>query len=81
MTDCGGFIDCRIGSAAPIHLKRCRAKPAHDELAVAISRAIEIILLVSSQIIACDHDAVRMRVRHEGHELRLAEVCRHGVIA
>ena len=41
--------------------------------AVAISRTVQITLLLSSQIIARDYDSIRMRVGVEVHEFRFAK--------
>src|SRR5439155_17555163 len=57
----------------PIHLKWRWSETAHDEVAVTISGTVQVTLLICSQIIARDHDPVRMWVRVEVHELWFAE--------
>ena len=71
-----------FGFAAPaVHLERRRAEAAHDEGAVAVGRAVEIALLGRAQVVAGDHDAVRVRVIVEVHVLRFVERRLHRVVA
>src|SRR5688572_12408584 len=81
-TDGGGFVHCRIGAAAwSIHLKRGWTKTAYDEVAVAVSRAVEVALLIGAEIVAGDYDAVGMRMVIETHVLRLFKGRCDGVVA
>src|SRR5579872_3981063 len=68
-------------AAAAVHLKRCGTKSAHDEIAIAVGRAVKIILLVRSHPGSADEDAVRMRMSIEVPELRLIERGFDGVVA
>src|SRR4051794_33034554 len=70
----GGFVYRRVRLAAPaVHLKRLRTKSAHDEVPVAVRRAVKVTLPISSQIVAGNHKTVRVRVTVQVHVLGLFE--------
>ena len=55
LADTGRFVYCRILHTAPVHLECRWSKTAHDELPVAVRRAVEVALLVRTEIVAGDH--------------------------
>src|SRR6185437_3462923 len=69
------------GAFSAVHLEGSGTESAHDEVAVAVSGAIEICLLIGAHVVTGDEYAVRMRVVVERHVLGLAERRADGVVA
>src|SRR5215472_61272 len=69
----GGLIHRRARRTAPVHLERKGSESAYDEIPVAIRCTVEVALLGSSQLVAGDHDAVRVRMAVQVHVFRLLE--------
>src|SRR6185369_7826626 len=76
-----GFVHSRICCPTrPIHLERCWSKSTHDEVAVAVSGAVEITLVTCTEVVTRDHYPVRMGRIIKVHILRFRELRRDGVI-
>src|SRR5438552_1284407 len=65
----------------PIHLKWSWSETAHDEVAVAVSRTVQVTLLGRSQIVTRNYNPVRVWVGIEVHELRFFECRFYGVVS
>src|SRR4051812_37370578 len=82
LADTCGLIYGRVSDRwTAAHLERCGTKSADDKCSVTVRRAIEITLLVGSEIVTGDHDPVGMRMIVEAHVLRLGKRRTYGVIA
>ena len=73
-----GVVGCRTTAA---ELEGVRAEAADDEGSVAVGSAVEQALGRGSEVVACDNEAVGVRVRVEVHEFRLSEGGGDGVVA
>src|SRR5580704_16226711 len=59
----GSFVHSTIGLAKKsVHHERSRPEPTHDEVSISRGRTIEVGLVRSSHVIACDEDTVGMRM-------------------
>src|ERR1051325_2671412 len=82
LADAGSFVYGRIRDrSAATHLKRCRTKSADNKSAVSVSSAIQITLLVGTEIVTRYHAPIRMRVIVEIHVLGLGKRRADGVIS
>lgn len=68
LADAGGFVDRVVfDRGTPAELERCGAESAKDERAVSVSGTVEVARVCGAEIVAADHDAVRMRMVVDAH--------------